>query len=395
MSEPKSSPRSGEPRGEDDRGPGPAGWADAHPINQLGVFQVFTGDGTGSGFLIDKHLLLTNCHVVAPHRQVAVELRDRRRVVGKVRRIHPKRDLAIVELGAPLAQDVLTVAAEDELRPHQTLHIVGFPVGLPLSVTEGVVSNPRQLLEGLHYVQTDAAINPGNSGGPMLDERKQVVAVTTCKLTSADLVGFGIPGADVRQFIAGFAGQTAAFGVVCPACDALLETAARYCESCGSDLEELQLSSYFEPPEPHPLVAFVENALVTAQIDPVLARHGAQNWSFYSGSAPIKIWCCCTEHLCFSSPLAQPGKQKLGELFRFLLSAEHAPFAFDLSDNVIRLNLTFHISDVFTAAGHGDAAGWIRDFVALADRMDNLLVEQHGCEPAPETQLTFFKEPAR
>lgn len=362
-------------------------------VEQLGVFQVFTGDGTGSGFLIDKQLLLTNCHVVAPNRKVAVELRDRRRVVGTVRRIHPKRDLAIVELAQPLSQDVLTVSTVDELRPHQTLRIVGFPVGLPLSVTEGVVSNPRQLLEGMHFVQTDAAINPGNSGGPMLDERKQVVAVTTCKLTSADLVGFGIPSVDVRQFIEGFAGQTAEFGVVCPACDALLETSARYCESCGSDLEELQLPSYFEPPAPHPLVAFVEKALVHAKVDPILARHGAQNWSFYSGSAPVKIWCCCSEHVCFSSALAQPGKQKLGDLFRFLLSSDHAPFAFDLHDNIIRMNLTFHISDVFSAVGHGDADRWISDFVGLVDRMDNQLVERFGCEPAPETQLTFFKEP--
>jgi serine protease Do len=364
-------------------------------IETLGVFQVFTGDGTGSGFLIDQRLLVTNCHVVAPHRKVAVELRDRRRVVGTVRRIHPKRDLAIVELAAPLTEEVLAVSAVDELSPQQTLHIVGFPIGLPLSVTEGVVSNPRQLLDGQHFVQTDAAINPGNSGGPMLNEQKQVVAVTTCKLSSADLMGFGIPGADVKQFVAGFAGQTAEFGVVCPACEALLVTADRYCESCGSDLEGLELGLYFEPAPPHPLVAFVENALVEAKIDPILARHGSQNWSFYSGSAPIKIWCCCSEHICFSSPLAQPGKQKLGDLFRFLLSAEHAPFAFDLADNLIRLNLTFHISDVFAGAAHGDAHRWITDFVALADRFDNLLVETYGCEPAPETQLTFFKEAAR
>jgi serine protease Do len=107
----------------------------------------------------------------------------------------------------------------------------------------------------------------------------------------------------------------------------------------------------------------------------------------------VKIWCCCSEHVCFSSTLAQPGKQKLGDLFRFLLSAEHAPFAFDLHDNIIRMNLTFHISDVFSAAGHGDADRWIHDFVSLVDRMDNQLVERFGCEPAPETQLAFFKEP--
>ncbi len=364
-------------------------------IEQLGVFQIFTGDGTGSGFLIDQTVLVTNCHVVAPYRKVAVELRDRSRVVGVVRRIHPKRDLAIVELAAPLPQEVLSLASHEGLRPQQTLHIVGFPVGLPLSVTEGVVSNPRQLLDGQHYVQTDAAINPGNSGGPMLDEDKRVVAVTTCKLSSADLVGFGIPGGDVKHFVEGFTGQRAEFGVVCPACDSLLETPNRYCESCGSDLDALELPSYFEPPEPHPLVAFVEQALAKAEVDPILARHGAHNWSFYRGSAPIKIWSCCPEHLCFSSPLAQPGKQRLGELFRFLLAAEHAPFAFDLQDNLIRLNLTFHMSDVFSTAAHPQAQRWVSDFVALADRMDNELAERFGCEPAPETQLTSFKAPAR
>src|SRR5690606_27559374 len=107
-------------------------------------------------------------------------------------------------------------------------------------------------------------------------------------------------------------------------------------------------------PHPHPVVSFVETALTRARIDPVLARHGAQNWSFYSGSAPIQIWCCCSEHVCFSSALAQPGKRSLGELFRFLLAPEHAPFAFDLAGNIIRLSLTIHMADVFSSLDNGD-----------------------------------------
>ena len=86
------------------------------------------------------------------------------------------------------------------------------------------------------------------------------------------------------------------------------------------------------PPEPHPIVG-VRRARAREREGRSRCSRGtaSQNWSFYSGSAPIKIWCCCSEHLCFSSPLAQPGKQKLGELFRFLLSAEHAPLAFDMT----------------------------------------------------------------
>ncbi|MFO0549106.1 MAG: S1C family serine protease [Polyangiaceae bacterium] len=362
-------------------------------IEALGVFQVFTGAGTGSGFLIDETHIVTNCHVVAPYRTVAVELRDKRRIAANVRRIHPRRDLAIIELATPLDLVVLPFSTNEELKPKQLVNILGFPVGLPLSLTEGVVSHPKQLLDGQHYVQTDAAINPGNSGGPMLDDLRRIVAVTTCKLRSADLVGFGIPGDDVRRFVEAFREQRAAFGVECPACEVLIETASRYCDGCGSDLEELELGAYFDPPEAHPVVAFVEGALTKAHIDPILARHGNQNWSFYSGSAPIKIWCCCSEHVCFSSQLAQPGKRALGDLFRFLLAAKHAPFSFDLQDNVIRLNLTVHMSDVFAPKEHDELSTWISRFVEMADEFDNVLIDQYGCEPAPETQLTFLKDP--
>src|SRR6478672_10508910 len=134
-------------------------------IEKLGVFQVFTGGGTGTGFLIEPKLLLTNCHVVSGYRTVAVEQRDKRRIVGNVRRLHPKRDLAIVELSTPLDGEILSVEREAALEVKSQIHIVGFPIGLPLCVTEGVVSNPSQTFDGLPYVQTDAAINPGNSGG--------------------------------------------------------------------------------------------------------------------------------------------------------------------------------------------------------------------------------------
>jgi serine protease Do len=368
---------------------------EAMDIEGAGVFQVYTGVGTGSGFLIGDRHLVTNCHVVAPYHTVAVELRDKTRLKGRVRRIHPKRDLAVVELERPIDAAVLVLSEVDELRAKQPIHILGFPVGLPLSLTEGVVSHPHQLLDGQRFVQTDAAINPGNSGGPMLDEAGHIVAVTTCKLRSAEMVGFGIPGKDLRRFVAAFREQSAEFGVECPACELLLERPDRYCDGCGSDLDYLDLGSYFEEPEPHPVVAFVEGALRKAGIDPILARHGEHNWSFYSGSAPIKIWSCCSEHMSFSSPLAQPGKRQLADLFRFLLSEEHAPFAFDLDGNVIRLNLTVHMSDVFSPSEHDELGDIVARFVAAADAFDNRLIDDYGCEPAPETQLSFLKDGGR
>ena len=361
-------------------------------IDSLGVYQVYTGTGTGSGFLIDATHLVTNCHVVQPYREVAIEMRDRSRIIGRVRRVHPHRDLAIVELSRPVSGEVLELSDGEQLRPKQAVHILGFPVGLPLSLTEGVISHARQLLDEQYFLQTDAAINPGNSGGPMLDDHRRIIAVTTCKLNAADSVGFGIPIADVRRFIDEFRAQTVDFGVNCPTCEELIDQAVRYCPSCGSDLEtHHDFGEYFEAPEAHPLAEFVEMSLRKAQINPVLARHGSHNWSFHIGSAPIKIWCCCSEHLNFSSPMAQTGARGLNELFQYLLSAEHQPYAFDLVGSTIRLNLVVHISDVFLPEEHEHLAERVRQFIAKADATDNVLIKEYGCQSAPETQLDTLK----
>ncbi len=366
-------------------------------FEQMGVFQVYTGSGTGSGFLIDSKHLVTNCHVVAPFREVAIEMRDRSRVLGKVRRLNPYRDLAVVELVRDVSEQVLELGDSTQLRAKQRLHILGFPVGLPLSLTEGVISNSNQLLDDQYYVQTDAAINPGNSGGPMLDDQKRIIAVTTCKLTQADNVGFGIPVADVHGFIQAFREQSEHFGVECSACNELIARKQRYCPSCGLDLKgKNDFDEYFDDPEPHPIVEFVENALKQSKVDPVLARHGNQNWSFHAGSAPIKIWCCCSEHLNVSSsmvligpkPSTQSGRQKLNlnEMFRFLLSDQHNPYFFDIYGSAVRMSLVVSIADVFDQNAHATLTSRVQGFIEKADQVDDLLVNHYGCQPAPETQ---------
>jgi len=355
-------------------------------LSHVGVHQVYTGTGTGSGFLIDDRHLLTNCHVVEPFREVAVERRDRSRIHGVVRRVHPERDLAIVELSESLPGHVLELGQSDGLRPKQAVHILGFPVGLPLSLTEGVISRPSQLLDDQFFVQTDAAINPGNSGGPILDAEHRVIAVTTCKLTQADAVGFGIPVDEVKRFIEGFRQQQEVFAAQCPACEALIVKEQRYCTSCGMNLDgNHDIVEFFAPSEPHPLVAFVELSLARAGVNPVLARHGENNWTFRQASTPIKIWCCCSEHLNVSSTMALISGDQFDPLYRYLLDQSHAPFGFDLSGNIVRMNHVVHISDVFGENEHDELAERVKRFISAAGQVDNRLIREFGCKPAPES----------
>ena len=88
---------------------------------------------------------------------------------------------------------------------------IGSPLGLPGTVTEGIVSARNRPVavgsEGeasnayINGTQTDASINPGNSGGPLIDAGGRVIGVNSAILTlSGDRqqagnigLGFAIP----------------------------------------------------------------------------------------------------------------------------------------------------------------------------------------------------------
>jgi S1-C subfamily serine protease len=71
---------------------------------------------------------------------------------------------------------------------------------LEYSLTTGVVSNPRQRLEGVEYLQTNAAVNPGSSGAPVFDSHGAVVGMVVLK---GDIEGaaFAVPASRLAEFL--------------------------------------------------------------------------------------------------------------------------------------------------------------------------------------------------
>ena len=133
--------------------------------------QIGVGEGLGAGVIIDAAgLVLTARHVVsemgAAARRVGVRLADRTRVGGTVVWGENVLDLAMLWLDGdgPFAAIPLGVPAR--LRPAQPLLAIGHPMNLRNTVSRGIVSNPAQRVEGIEFIQTDAAIGEGNSGGP-------------------------------------------------------------------------------------------------------------------------------------------------------------------------------------------------------------------------------------
>ena len=175
-----------------------------------GVVSVLVGGATGSGFAVDSEQhIITNDHILAKGRggPVTVELPDGRRFGAEVVGREPGSDLAVLKVPSSAGLASLPLAKPGSTRVGEPVLAVGSPLGLPGTVTAGIVSaldRQVRLGENRHRaVQTDASINPGNSGGPLVNARGEVVGVNTAIATidgnGSIGIGFAIPIEQVQQ----------------------------------------------------------------------------------------------------------------------------------------------------------------------------------------------------
>ena len=124
---------------------------------------------------------------------------------------------------------------------------------------------------------------------------------------------------------------------------------------------------------------FVEDALQSAGIDPILARTGYEFWSFYQGSSLMRIFVYDKNYLFATSPLTTLPTANLDALFKYLLSNPIEPYKLGLNDNIVFISYRAHLSDIFS--GERDR---IKKALSLmpqkADDMDDFLVKEYGCQ---------------
>jgi serine protease Do len=145
------------------------------------------GKSSGSGVIFRSDgYILTNNHVVEGATSIVAILSDGHQVKARLVGADPETDVALVKLDGP-GRPVATLGTASGLKVGQLAVAIGSPLGLAggPSVTVGVVSAlGREVDAGtgpplLDMIQTDAPIAPGSSGGALLDQRGDVIGITT------------------------------------------------------------------------------------------------------------------------------------------------------------------------------------------------------------------------
>ena len=304
------------------------------------VVKVITSGGSGSGlYLQSAGIVISNHHVVIGSRTAVIQLQNKKRIPAKIVFADPSSDLAFILPNEAL--DLPKITLKDEIAVTAGMHtfVLGFPFGRPFTTTKGIISSPDQVLEGKKYIQTDAAVNPGNSGGPMVDEKGNLIGITTCKFQQAENMSFALPVDKVHEALAAFKqNKDLKFCVKCPSCSTLLFEEVQYCNNCGV---KIKVHECFAEQPLSTFAQFVEEAIELAKFDPTMTRNGYEYWEFYSEKVLVYISIYEQNYLCVSTPLTKlPTKQML-EFYQYILSNPHPPFYFGISETYNNLYLGY------------------------------------------------------
>ena len=163
---------------------------------------------SGTGVILDNHLILTAAHVVDNGTFIQVKKgKEAKKYIAKVKWIAHEADLALLEIEDKHFFDDVSAPAFGALPYRQDGVVVyGYPVGGDeISITKGIVSRIEQQSythSGMDHliIQIDAPINPGNSGGPAFDAQGKVVGIAIQSLDSADGIGYLVPVEVIQHF---------------------------------------------------------------------------------------------------------------------------------------------------------------------------------------------------
>ena len=161
---------------------------------------------TGSGFFLRPGQVVTNLHVIRGAQRCEIKTLDGKGRVFPVAgtlAIDEEGDLALLSVATPPERPRASELANALPDEGEQIFVIGNPLKLEGSVTDGIVSAVREVPNVGKIIQITAPISHGNSGSPVFNLKGQVVGVVTVKVTNGQNINLAIAAARLGQLRAG------------------------------------------------------------------------------------------------------------------------------------------------------------------------------------------------
>ncbi len=145
----------------------------------------------GSAVAVSPTVAITNCHIVANARAIALAnaTANYRAEVVSADRVTDRCYLRVLDGELEPVQGVRDYAS---LVIGETVYTIGSPKGLVNTLGSGLVSGLRRTEEDIDLIQISAPLSEGSSGGGLFDERGNLIGVTTFTIRDSQNLNFAI-----------------------------------------------------------------------------------------------------------------------------------------------------------------------------------------------------------
>jgi len=160
--------------------------------------------GQGTGFFIAKNGdVISNHHVLQGASRSRVKLSSGEEyTVTRLAAEDPEGDL--VRIAVDIPEEKVTPLSISPATPRvgEKVVVIGTPLGLDQTVSDGIVSAIREIPGFGKILQMTAPISPGSSGSPVLNMKGDVVGIATFLLVAGQNLNFAVPAERISKMTA-------------------------------------------------------------------------------------------------------------------------------------------------------------------------------------------------
>jgi serine protease Do len=155
--------------------------------------------GRGSGVVVSKEYVATDCHVIANTNGVSIaKFRNAYKPIAI--KANWRRDLCLLKFD-PLPFDPIPMRDSGTLQYEEEVFSLGFPSGANVpQPSYGNVKGKYAYDNGL-IIRTDASFALGSSGGGLFDEKYQLIGITTFKSPGHQGFFYSLPVEWVKELL--------------------------------------------------------------------------------------------------------------------------------------------------------------------------------------------------
>ena len=167
------------------------------------VIHAFNNDklvSQGSGVILnDKGFVVTNYHVYEG--STKIEIVHKLKVIPHIEiyGFDKEKDILILKIDSKNFP-TFKIGNSNNLKIGQKIFTIGSPLGLENSISEGIISGLRKYEEvERKLIQITASISSGSSGGAVINDKGEIIGISTLTLKEGQSLNFAIPIEDVLQ----------------------------------------------------------------------------------------------------------------------------------------------------------------------------------------------------